>query len=95
MTTNTLVHPQSNKILDGQLRLELLYQTRRGGGRPATREVTTSGLALADTLEGEERTPGGEGGKGRGERQEENSFVTVLTMVTVPPTEEHILANGA
>ena len=57
-----LVHPEISEILDGQLRPEPLYRTRRGRGRPATRSVTTSSSALADAMEGEEPTPGVKGG---------------------------------
>ena len=77
-----MVHPEISKILDGQLRPEPLYRTRRGRGRLATRGVTTSSSALADTLEGEEPTPAGEGGEGQGQHGEV-SPVTVLLTITV------------
>ena len=83
-----LVHAEISEILDGQLHPEPLYWTRYGRDRPATRGVTTSSLALADALEGEELTPGGEGGK-CGEGPDE------ISSVTVPPTDELILADGA
>ena len=58
-----LVHPEFSKSWDGQLRPEPFYRTRHGGcGRSVTRGVTTSSSALADALEDEEPTPGGEGG---------------------------------
>ena len=57
--------------------------------------MTTSSSELADALEGEELTPGGEGGKSGGRLEEISSVVTVPSMVTVSPTEERILANAA
>ena len=80
--------------LDGQFHPEPLYRTRRGRGRAVTRGVTTSSSALADALEGEELTPGGEGGEDGGQHEKIFS-VTVPSMVTVPPTDEPILANRA
>ena len=56
--------------------------------------MTTSSSALADALEGEEPTAGGEGGEGGGPHKEIFS-VAVPSMVTVPPTDELILANRA
>ena len=88
------VHPNFPKILDGQLRSEPFYRTRRGRGRPATRGVTTSSSALADTLEGGESTPGGEGCEDGG-RHEQIFSETVPSAVTVPPTDKLIFANGA
>ena len=82
-----------SKILDGQLHPELLYRARRGRGRPAAMEVTTSSSALADALKGEEPTPGGEGREGN--RHEEVSSVTVPSIVIAPPADKLILANGA
>ena len=89
-----LIHSEISEILDGQLSPEPLYRTRCGRGRPVIRGVTTSSLALADALEGEESTPGGEGIEGGGQH-EESASVTVLLMTTVPPTDELILANQA
>ena len=89
-----LVHPETSKILDDQLRPESQYRTRRGRGRPTTRCVTTSSSALADAMKGGELTPGGKGGEGGG-RHEEIIAVTVPPMVTAPSTDELILANGA
>ena len=86
-----LVHPEISEILDGQLRPEPLYRTRRGRGRPATGGVTTRSSALADAMEGEEPTPGVEGGG----QHEEISSVTVPSMATVSSTDELILANRA
>ena len=55
--------PQENcKILDGQLHPEKLYRSRHGRGTLTTRGVTISSSVLADALEDEESTPGGEGG---------------------------------
>ena len=54
--------------------------------------MITSSSALDDALEGEEPPPGGEGGEG-GEQYVEIYFVTVPSMVTVPPTYKFILAN--
>ena len=88
------VHPDFSEIPDGQSRSESLYQIRHGRGRPATRGVTTSSPALADTPEGEELTPGGEDGAGGGEYEEIYS-VTVQSMATVSRTDELILANRA
>ena len=56
-----MVHPEISETLDGQLRPESLYRSRRDHGRPGTRSEITSCLALADALEGEEPTTGGEG----------------------------------
>ena len=86
-----LVHPEKYEILDGYLRSEPLYLTRRDRGRPATRGVTTSSSALADALESEKPTLSGEGGG----RHEEISLVIVPPMVAVLPTDEPILTNGA
>ena len=83
-----------HKLLDDLLRPEPLYRTSCGRGRPATRGVSISRSALAGVLEGEEPTPGGEGSKG-GRRYENISSVAVPSMVTVPPTDEVILTNGA
>ena len=91
---NNLVHPEISEILDGQLRPESLYRTRRGRGRPATRGATTSSSALADAMEGEEPTPGGEGMEGGG-KHEEISSATVSSMATAPSMDELILANRA
>ena len=77
-----LVHPEISEILDGQLRPEPPYRTRRGHGRPATRGVTTSSSALADAMEDEEPTPGKEGREGGGQH-EGISSVTVPSMATV------------
>ena len=87
-----LVHPETSKILNDQLRPEPLYRTRHGCGKPSTKGVSTNSLVLADALKGEEPTSGGEGRKG-GEQHEDISSVTVLSMVTVPPTDELILSN--
>ena len=59
--------------------------------------MTTSSLALADTLRDEEPTPGGALGAGSegGGRHEEVSSVTVTPTVTAPPTDKRILTNGA
>ena len=89
-----LFHPEIFEILDGQLRPEPLYQTRRGRGRPATRGVTTSSSALADALEGEQSTPGWEGIESGGQHKESSSVI-VPSMATVPPMDELILANRA
>ena len=91
-----LVRPDISKILDGRLRPEPLfdYRTRRGRGRPATSGMATSSSVPADALKGEETTPVGEGGEGDG-RHEEIFSLTVPSMVTVPPTDELIFANGA
>ena len=56
--------------------------------------MPTSSSALADALEDEETTPGGEGRKGGG-HHEEIFTVTVPSMVTVLLTDELILANRA
>ena len=77
-----LVHPEISEILDGQLRPEPPYRTRRGHGRPATRGVTTSSSALADAMEDEEPTPGKEGREGGGQHEGVSS-VTVPSMATV------------
>ena len=88
-----LVHPEISKILNGQLRPEpLYYRTRHGCGRPSTKGVSTNSLVLADALEGEEPRSGGEGREG-GEQHADIPSVAVLSMVTVPPTDELILAN--
>ena len=59
-----LLHPEISENQEGQLPTEPLYRARRGRDRPATRDVTASSLALlADAQEGEDPTPGGEGGK--------------------------------
>ena len=89
-----LVHPKISEVLNGQFRPEPLYRTRRGRGRHTTRGVITSSSALADALEGEEPTPGGESIEG-GEQHEEIFSVTVPSMATVPPTDGLILANRA
>ena len=73
------------KILDGQLRPEPPYRT----SRHATKGESSS--SLADALEGEEPTPGGEGD----EQQKETFSVTVPSMVTVPPMDKLLLANRA
>ena len=86
-----LVHKKISETPDGQLRLEPLYRTRRGRGRPKIRSVTTISLALADAMEGEEPTPGVQGGG----QHEEISSMTVSSMATVPSTDELILANRA
>ena len=88
-----LVHAEISEILDGQLRPEPLYRTRRGRGRPATRGMATSSSALADAMEGEEPTPGREGIKGEGQHKEISSG-TVPSMATVLSMDELILANG-
>ena len=77
-----LVHPEISELLDDQLRPELLYRTRRGRDRPATRGVITSSSTLADFLKG-------------GGQHEEISSVTFPSMATVPPTDEGILVNQA
>ena len=59
-----LVYLELSEILDGQLRPEQLYRTRRGCGRLTTRGITTNSSALVDALEGGEPTPDGEGGEG-------------------------------
>ena len=85
------IYPEISEILDGQWRPEPLYRTRRGRGRPTTRGVTAIKSALADVLEGEEQTPGGEGGG-----QHDKIFsLTISSMVTVPRTDELILTNEA
>ena len=55
--------------------------------------MTTSSSALVDALEGEKLTPGEEGREGRGQLDE--TSVTVPSMLTVPPTDERIIANLA
>ena len=89
-----LVRPKLEEILDGQLRPEPLYRTRRGCDRSTTRGVTTSNSALGDPLEGQEPTPGGENGECGG-RHEEIPSVTVLSTVIATTTDERILAKGA
>ena len=84
-----LIRPEIYEILDGQLRPEPLYRTRRGRGRPATRGVATSSSALVDAMEGEEPTPGREGIEGEGQH-EEFSSVAVPSMATVPSTDERV-----
>ena len=54
--------------------------------------MTTSSSALTDALQGEEPTPGGEGGEG-GRRHEEILSVTVPPMVTISPMGELIPPN--
>ena len=59
--------------------------------------MTNSSSVLADTLEYEEPTAAGAfvaGGEGDC-RHEEISSMTVTPTVTIPPTDELILANGA
>ena len=56
-----------------------------------TRGVTPSSSALVDAMECEELTLAG---KGSGQHEGVSS-VAVPSMVTVPPTDELILANGA
>ena len=88
-----LLYPKISDILGGQLRLEPLCRTRRGRSRPATRGVTISSSSLlVDDLEGEEPTPGGEGGENGG-HHEEICSMTVSSMVTVPRTDKLVLAT--
>ena len=75
-------------------RIALIYRTRRGHGRPATRGMAISSSALADALEGKEPIPGVKGREGGGQHEDFFS-VTVPSMATVPPTDELILANRA
>ena len=89
-----LVHPEISGIMNGQLRPQPLYRTRRGHARHAIRGVTTSSLALVDALEGEEPTLGGKDGEGGG-RHEKIFSVTIPAMGTIIPTDKLILANRA
>ena len=73
------------------MRPESLYRTRHGRGRPATRVIITSRSAPVDPLNGEEWSSGGQNGESDGRHEK----ITVPSMVTVPPTDEHIFANGA
>ena len=82
-----LIHPEIFETVDGQLRPKVFYRTRHSRGRSATRGVVTSSLALADALEGEEPTPGGESAK-YGRQHKEISSVIVSSMMTVSsPTD--------
>ena len=60
--TSNFGPPEISKILDGQLHPEPLYRSRHDRGRLITRGVIISISALADALEDEESTSGGEGG---------------------------------
>ena len=61
---------------------------------PKPRGATICSPELADVLEGEKPTPGDEGGERCG-RHEDIYTVTVQSMLTVPLTDEHILAREA
>ena len=58
------IYPQFFKIMDCQFHLDPLCRTRHGRSRSASRGVSTGSSALVGALEGEEPTPGGEGGAG-------------------------------
>ena len=90
MATNALRNGQFGisdfyKTLDGQLHPEPLFRTRRGRCRSTIRVVTTSSLTLADALDSEKPTPG----------DEQFGWNEEISLVTVPPTDELILTNGA